>query len=186
MFFTHAGDCENGDIMVPVLNLTNPAIDIHQLNYLQVPTLNESIPSVLIDEDGEAPRTIFLSNLVSSSSESEDEHDQNDKLHEDDLWLTDEDENDMNIEDFHFDDTISGPQFFVSDDPYEVFSQFLTDDMMDCLVESTNTFMKLLSQSNRPRQKNAGYYNNRPTDKEEMLKFIGLMFLASQNKKPTQ
>lgn len=98
----------------------------------------------------------------------------------DDDWV----ESNGIIPDFHFDSTSSGPRDPVTNDCFELVKRFWSEEIMDCIVESTNTYMLLLHNSKRPVQKNSRTYSCKPTNKEEMWKFIGLLMLASQNKKP--
>ena len=99
-----------------------------------------------------------------------------------DIWY----DNVKPIPDFEFDSSKAGPVNIDSSfSRFDVFKKIFSDEILDMLVVSTNTYWKKLCESNRPSTWNRRMLNFRKTNKSEMCKFLGLCLLQAQIRAPT-
>lgn len=68
--------------------------------------------------------------------------------------------------------------------PRNIFDKIFTSDIMQKLVDSTNIYGSNLCASNRPHTRNARFTVFKPTNNEEMYKFLGICLLQGQIKAP--
>lgn len=69
--------------------------------------------------------------------------------------------------------------------PLDFFELFLTDAIIDHLVAETNRYAQQTIETSHPQRRFARLRNWRDTNKAEMRKFIGLVFLTGLVSKPT-
>ncbi|XP_049870502.1 uncharacterized protein LOC126369944 [Pectinophora gossypiella] len=88
-------------------------------------------------------------------------------------------DNTLPITDFQFDDMNSGPTVPLDNNttPLNVLEYFFTDEMIEFIVSCTNTYGTNLCNSNRPHTRGSRAQSFKPTDAEEMKKFLGLCIL---------
>lgn len=86
------------------------------------------------------------------------------------------------IPDFNFDAGAVGVKFTIDNNTtvFEVFNRLFPPLILDYLVECTNAYGTSMCQTNRPKTRHSRSYTFKLTDKNEMLKFLGLCLLGAQ------
>ncbi|XP_036319946.1 piggyBac transposable element-derived protein 4-like [Rhagoletis pomonella] len=95
-------------------------------------------------------------------------------------------ENAKEIPQFNFDARNCGVKISLEENctPRDIFDMIFTSDIMQKLVDSTNTYGSNLCAANRPHTRNARFTVFKPTNNEEMYKFLGICLLQGQVKAP--
>lgn len=86
------------------------------------------------------------------------------------------------IPDFNFDTDSVGVKFILDDNTtvFDVFNHLFPPIIVDYLVDCTNAYGANMCQSNKPKTRYSRSYSFKPTDRNEMLKFLGLCLLSGQ------
>lgn len=97
-------------------------------------------------------------------------------------------ENVLDIPSFEFRSAAEGPTFEVNENTTceAVFNEIFTPEMLEYLVERTNSYGEALTNTNRPHTRHARNSVFRPTNTEEMRKFLGLILLNGHIHVPNQ
>jgi hypothetical protein len=90
------------------------------------------------------------------------------------------------IPSFEFDTTSTGIQFELGSNAtvLDVFNKILPPHIIDYIISCTNDYGRALCSANRPTTRNARNYRYKETNREEMLKFLGLSLLMGHVKIP--
>ncbi|XP_036346919.1 piggyBac transposable element-derived protein 4-like [Rhagoletis pomonella] len=94
-------------------------------------------------------------------------------------------ENAKEIPQFNFDARNCGVKISLEENctPRDIFDKIFTSDVMQKLDDSTNTYESNLCADN-PHTRNARFTDFKPTNNEEMYKFLGICLLQGQVKAP--